>query len=192
VLYLWLINAVRMKLSRDEIIDKTIMYANQHGWGKTSVREISKEIGYSTIKIYSEFGDKAQLLQEIQKRGFRLLRDDYVKATLSKENPEDQLIEICLAHYHFALKHARYYELMFTHNDSLCKSISPDVLTQSAEPVRNVIEKITASKNITHFLHWFSLVHGFYEVAHKNLSKKGKDAEHVLEDIIRNFIKGIK
>ncbi|OAQ38956.1 hypothetical protein A5893_13035 [Pedobacter psychrophilus] len=181
-----------MKLSRDEIIEKTIVYANQYGWAKTSVREISKEIGYSTIKIYSEFGDKDQLLQEIQKKGFRLLRDEYVMATLSKENPEEQLIEICLAHYRFALKHSRYYELMFSQNNSLCKSISPEILTQAAEPVKSVIGKIASSKNIVHFLHWFSLVHGFYEVAHKNLSKKEKEAEKVLEDIIHNFIKGIK
>ncbi len=182
----------KMKFTREEILDKTIQYATKNGWNKTSVREISKEIGYSTIKIYSEFGDKDKLLQEIQKRGFRLLRDEYVKAAILKESAEDQLVEICLAHYRFALKHARYYELMFTHNDALCKSISPNELTQAAEPVRKVIDQINPRKSMTNFLHWFSLVHGFYEVTHQNLSKKGSEAEKLLEEIVRDFIKGIQ
>jgi hypothetical protein len=121
-----------------------------------------------------------------------LLRDEYIKASTLKENAEEQLVEICLAHYRFALKYSSYYELMFTHNDALCKSISPNELTQAAEPVRKVIDQINPSKSMVNFLHWFSLVHGFYEVTHQNLSKKGSEAEKLLEEIIRNFIKGIK
>lgn len=181
-----------MKLNRDDLLEKTIKYATENGWHKTSVREISKEIGYSTIKIYSEFGGKEGLLNEIQKKGFKLLREEYIKASSLKETPEEQLVEICLAHFRFAMNHSSYYDLMFTNNDSLCQSISPEILTYSAAPVKSVIEKIDSANVKIHFLHWFSLVHGFYEVAYKNMAKRGIEAELLLEKISRDFIKGIK
>lgn len=181
-----------MKFNREDLLEKTIKYATENGWHKTSVREISKVIGYSTIKIYSEFGGKEGLLNEIQKKGFVLLREEYIKASLLKDNPEDQLLEICLAHFRFSVNYGSYYDLMFTNNDSLCQSISPEILTFSALPVKSVIEKIAPENVKIHFLHWFSLVHGFYEVAYKNMSKKGTEAELLLEKISRDFIKGIK
>lgn len=181
-----------MKFTRDDILEKTVEFAQVHGWAKTSVREISKEIGYSTIKIYSEFGNKDKLLQEIQKKGFRLLRDEYIQASVSSINVEEQLIAICIAHYQFALQHTRYYELMFTNNSALCKSASSNEIRQAAEPVRQIIEKITGQDNMTHFMHWFSLVHGYYEVTSKDSSRKYDELKKVLAQIAVNFIKGIK
>lgn len=177
-----------MKQSSEGILQAALDYAKQHSWHKTTVREISKEIGYSTIKIYSEFGSKENLLQEIQKKGFRLLRDEYSKAASSDDNAELQLIEICMAHLRFAQNFTEYYDLMFSSNETFCKSVSADILMQAAEPVKNVLEKVTASKDIKHFLHWFSLVHGFYEVTKKNDNKN----ETMLKEIVLDFIKGIK
>ena len=120
------------------------------------------------------------------------MREEYVKASNSKENAEDQLLEICLAHFRFAVNFGSYYDLMFTNNDSLCDSISPEILTYAALPVKSVIEKIDPENVKINFLHWLSLIHGFYQSAYTNMTKRGTEAELLLEKISRDFIKGIK
>lgn len=181
-----------MKQDKSDILEATLKYAKINGWHKTSIREVSKEIGYSTIKIYSEFGNKENLLISIQDKGFRLLRDEYIKAIAYSENVEEQLLNICLTHYRFAHQNSEYYELMFNSNEAFCKKVSLDTVLQAAEPIKSVLEAITNRRDITDFLHWFSLVHGYYEVTKQNFTGNWKKGEVALTKMVNHFIKGIQ
>lgn len=181
-----------MKASREDIIEATLQLAERQGWANTSVREISRAVSYSTIKIYSEFGSKESLLAEVQQKGFRLLRDAYVAAISKMENPEDQLSELCKAHYLFSRKHARYYELMFQTNGVSCKNAAGEVLQHTSEPVRELIRQIAGHVDRTLFFTWWSLIHGFTVIMQGNFSLPEKEALTLLEAMVRNFIKGIR
>ena len=77
-------------MDKNKIIEQTIHLAQKKGWEKTSVREISKEIGYSTIKIYSDFGGKDGLLKEIQRKGFKGLKEVYLTSIDKGTDAADQ------------------------------------------------------------------------------------------------------
>jgi len=181
-----------MKVSTDQILDATIGLAKEVGWGNTSVRGISKRINYSTIKIYSEFGSKENLLVEVQKRGFRLLKRKYINSISNVSEPKEQFINLCIAHYTFARTHQRYYELMFQVNGVACKRATHETLSNAGEPVRNLIEELSGRMNTALFLGWWSMIHGFTLIAQNNFDITEREAIKVLRGIVENYIKGIE
>ena len=97
-----------MKPSKADILEKTIQLASDKGWADISVRGISKAIGYSTIKIYSDFGGKDKLLFEIQKQGFLILDEKYKEAISRLSSPKEKLIQISIAHIRFSFEQLVY------------------------------------------------------------------------------------
>ncbi|MCE2997176.1 MAG: TetR/AcrR family transcriptional regulator [Cyclobacteriaceae bacterium] len=181
-----------MKLSRDQILNTTLTIAKEIGWANTSVREISKRIRYSTIKIYSEFGNKDNLFIELQKRGFEVLRQVYVEASESGKNAEEQLHAICQAHLEFSFTHRTYYEIMFSLNGASCKGELGPTLKKTSEPVRAALEKIDGGASTEAFFNWWSLLHGFVVVTQNDASKSRKTKSEILRVLVQNLIKGLR
>ena len=174
-----------------DIYDAALNIASQHGWEKTSVREISKAIGYSTIKIYSDFQNKEGLLRAIQNQGFQLLKNEYQRSLQRNDDDEIRLQELTVAHYHFALKHRTYYDLMFQMNGSTCSLPESRVLEQTSLPVRSLLESIAGKADKALFFHWWALAHGFVAITNADQTKEA-EATALIRGIMRQFIKGIK
>ena len=179
-------------MEKTEIIQAVIDIAQAKGWDKTSVRDISKKINYSTIKIYSDFGSKDGLLQEVQKEGFRRLRRAYVKSGDNAIDATEKLVQLTLAHYRFARQHRAYYELMFQMNGSECSTPGGDVLQTASEPIRQLIQKIHGEVNRTLFFHWWALAHGFVVITDTQSKLSLAEALKMLSTIIRRFVSSIR
>ena len=180
-----------MKLNPNQILDASIDLAKEVGWENTSVREISKRINYSTIKIYSEFGSKENLLVEVQKRGFGLLKNEYINAISKSNEPKEQFTDLCIAHFLFANTHQRYYELMFQVNGVSCKRASHETLKNVGEPVRSLIKGLSGRMNTELFLGWWSMIHGFTLIAQNNFEMSPEESITILKGVVRNYIEGI-
>ncbi|MEL7123170.1 MAG: TetR/AcrR family transcriptional regulator [Bacteroidota bacterium] len=183
---------MKQLIGKNEIINTALKVAKEKGWEKTSVREISKAINYSTIKIYSEFGSKDGLLRAIQEKGFMMLKNEYLRSTQSNESAEAKLIELTVAHYRFAIHQKTYYDLMFQMNGSTCSLPSGAVLQNPSKPINELLSYITGYKvDKTLFFHWWALAHGFVAITNAGKTKE-EEAITMLRSIMKDFIKGIK
>lgn len=174
-----------------QIIEAAVKIAAQHGWEKTSVREISKAIGYSTIKIYSDFESKEGLLKAIQKQGFSLLRNEYKRSIQAQDTAEAKLVELTLAHYRFAVRQGAYYDLMFQMNGSTCALPQSDVLENASLPIRQLLETVAGKVDKALFFHWWALAHGFVTITQADKTRE-KEAIELLKVIVQQFIRGIQ
>lgn len=179
------------QINAQHIIDAALKLAAERGWEKTSVREISKAIGYSTIKIYSDFESKEGLLKAIQKQGFSLLKSEYMRSVQSADTVETKLIELTVAHYRFAVYQKTYYDLMFQMNGSTCSLPGGSVLENASLPIRELLQTIAGKADKTLFFHWWALAHGFVAITTADKTKEN-EAIATLREIMKNFIKGIK
>jgi AcrR family transcriptional regulator len=179
-------------MEKQEILEAALFIAHQKGWEKTSVREISKHIGYSTIKIYSEFDGKDGLYNAIQDSGFHLLKESYLQAIAGIDNAETQLIQLSKAHFRFALEHEKYYELMFKMGGTNCEVKDRNILFNASQPVRDAIFNICGKVDRILFFNWWVIAHGFIVIVGSQHKMPPEEAEKMLTAMVENFIKAIK
>ncbi|MEO1054085.1 MAG: TetR/AcrR family transcriptional regulator [Bacteroidota bacterium] len=174
-------------MDKDKIIEQTISLAQKKGWKKTSVREISKEIGYSTIKVYSDFGGKEGLLKEIQKKGFQQLKDVYLASMAKGKDPVGQLAKLTIGHFKFAKDNTHLYELMFSLNGAVSSFPDPELLKDTGSPVRALLQNIDGELLKHRFYHWWSIAHGFFSITMNNPHINDQEYEKLLKQIVKDF-----
>lgn len=82
------------------------------GPGALTVRRIAHEAGISTINVYSRFGGKDGLVEQLYLEGFRQLANA-MNAVPTTDDPLADLLQCGLAYRQFALEHTTYYAVMF-------------------------------------------------------------------------------
>lgn len=84
------------------------------GYQHVSMREITKQLGYSHGALYYHYKNKAELFYELVKIDFAKL-DELLEKVLQQpfNSPSEQLQAICLAYIHFCLTHRKQFEMMF-------------------------------------------------------------------------------
>lgn len=175
------------------IINAAIDIASESGWEKASMRNVSKRINYSTIKIYSEFGSKEGLMSAIQKKGFDMLRQTMMTAIEKKKTPEEQFLALNLAYYNFTKKHKAYYNLMFQMDGTNCPKVDGNILQHTSEPIRSLICQISgrpATKS--QFFNWWAMMHGYIAVTQGSMSKNEQEYITILKEMINRFIYALK
>ncbi|MEM9888018.1 MAG: TetR family transcriptional regulator [Bacteroidota bacterium] len=181
-----------MKVQSEEIFDKVIQFAEEEGWSNLTVRSISKQIGYSTIKIYSDYGSKENLLFEIQQGGFRKIRKYYLDAARQGTDKVQQLLEISCAHVHFSFNNKALYDLMFSLNGANCNA---NILTEKrkvAQELRAFIDPLHQQDKHTVFMQYYALISGLAIVVREMKGIDEKKLTHFVKSAIQNFIKGIQ
>lgn len=174
-------------MTREAIIAATLGIAEHKGWEKTTVRAISQAIGYSTIKIYADFGSKEGLFREIQARGFSQLLATYRDSIMPAVGGVETLVSLTLAHFRFARTHAALYDLMFQLGGAPCSLPGGDHLRITSEPVRACLEALHGQVDRTLFFHWWTLAHGFVAISRIDTSLDQAAAEVMLQKIVRQF-----
>jgi len=82
------------------------------GAGALTVRRIATAAGMSTMNVYSRFGGKDGVLDELFTDGFRRL-SDHMSATPQTDDPMADLRTCGAAYRQFARENPTYYSLMF-------------------------------------------------------------------------------
>ncbi|MEM6343423.1 MAG: TetR/AcrR family transcriptional regulator [Bacteroidota bacterium] len=178
-------------MERCEIIKAAVDLARKQGWPKTTVRAIAKEIGYSTIKIYSDFGNKNGLFKAIQKEGFLALRMAYDASEEEVQEPANRLVALSLAHYEFAMEHKPVYQLMFQMAGTNCDLEEEGQKFKSSQPIRDAIFELCGKVDRTLFFNWWVIAHGFIVTVAYDHQIPTEEAKPMLKQMVQNFIKAI-
>jgi AcrR family transcriptional regulator len=97
---------------RKGILDDTSDLLMREGTTALSMRRIAQLVGCSTTVLYTMFGNKQGLVDELYLRGFDMLRQT-LEAVPRCDYPQDYIHALCGAYRNFALAHSTYYAIMF-------------------------------------------------------------------------------
>src|SRR3954463_10061296 len=97
---------------RDTLLDAALRLLEERGPGALRIRDLSEATGKSTMGVYTHFGSKQGLLEQLYLHGFRRLEDG-LKTVAPAEDRRQELLAFALAYREFALDNEALYGLMF-------------------------------------------------------------------------------
>jgi AcrR family transcriptional regulator len=98
--------------TRQALLDAAHDLLAGEGPGALTVRRIATAAGMSTMNVYSRFGGKYGVLEELFTDGFRRLAEQ-MHAEPPSDDPLADLRRCSATYRRFAREHATYYSLMF-------------------------------------------------------------------------------
>lgn len=185
--------AIYQETLRQDILHQTLRLAGEEGWPGVSTRKIADRLQTSTTAIYHYFGGKDAILMELQREGFRQLRDVQVAAIGERPGkPKKQLKAVSLATLRFARENPERYALMFNLDGAACHSDSADEATGGMNQIKAVLRQLTDDDAESVWMHWFATMQGFVALARHDDHPEAADRfEQFVEEAISRFIKGL-
>jgi AcrR family transcriptional regulator len=98
--------------TRESLLEAALRLVEERGPGALRIRDLSEATGRSTMGVYTHFGSKQGLLEQLYLHGFGRL-EDRLKTVPSDESGRQELLAFALAYRAFALDNEALYGLMF-------------------------------------------------------------------------------
>jgi AcrR family transcriptional regulator len=98
--------------TRESLLEAALRLLEERGPGALRVRDLSEAVGKSTMGVYTHFGSKQGLLEQLYLHGFSRL-EDRLTTVPSAGNDEQEILAFALAYREFALENEALYGLMF-------------------------------------------------------------------------------
>jgi AcrR family transcriptional regulator len=97
--------------TRDTLLDAALLLLEEHGPAAVRVRDVATAAGQSTMGVYTHFGSKEGLLEQLYLHGFDRLADRL--ENVSSGGGRQELVKFATAYRAFALEREALYGLMF-------------------------------------------------------------------------------
>src|SRR3954453_9222285 len=98
--------------TRETLLDAALRLLEERGPGAQRIRDLAAAAEQSTMGVYTHFGSKQGLLEQLYLRGFQLL-EDRLNSVPSAGQGRQELLAFALAYRAFALDNEALYGLMF-------------------------------------------------------------------------------
>src|SRR5829696_168370 len=98
--------------TRDTLLDAALRLLEKRGPGALRIRDLAAAAEQSTMGVYTHFGSKQGLLEQLYLHGFRRLEERLDRVPSDGQGAQ-QLLEFALAYRQFALDNEALYGLMF-------------------------------------------------------------------------------
>ena len=98
--------------TRETLLDAALRLLEERGPGALRIRDLAEAAEQSTMGVYTHFGSKRGLLEQLYLDGFRLLKDR-LNTVPSGGGGWQELLTFALAYRAFALENEALYGLMF-------------------------------------------------------------------------------
>jgi AcrR family transcriptional regulator len=98
--------------TRETILEAALRLVEERGPGALRIRDVSEAVGKSTMGVYTHFGSKQGLLEQLYLLGFSRL-EDRLRNVPSAGDGREELVAFALTYREFALGNEALYGLMF-------------------------------------------------------------------------------
>ena len=98
--------------TRETLLDAALRLLEERGPGALRIRDLAAAAEQSTMGVYTHFGSKQGLLEQLYLHGFRRL-EDRLNSVPSDGQGRQELLAFALAYRAFALDNEALYGLMF-------------------------------------------------------------------------------
>jgi AcrR family transcriptional regulator len=97
---------------RQAILTAARTIAARDGWQAVTIRKVAEAIEYTPPVIYEYFKSKNDLLLALLIEGCRQLAESLQQAQTGEGSPEDLLLQVALAYWHFAFTAPELYQVI--------------------------------------------------------------------------------
>jgi AcrR family transcriptional regulator len=98
--------------TRETLLDAALRLLEERGPGALRIRDLAAAAEQSTMGVYTHFGSKQGLLEQLYLHGFERL-EERLDSVPSDGRGRQELLELALAYRRFALDSEALYRLMF-------------------------------------------------------------------------------
>jgi AcrR family transcriptional regulator len=98
--------------TRETLLEAALRLLEERGPGALRIRDLSDAVGKSTMGVYTHFGSKQGLLEQLYLHGFSRLEAG-LKTVPSAGDGRQELLAFAMAYREFALDNEALYGLMF-------------------------------------------------------------------------------
>jgi AcrR family transcriptional regulator len=159
---------------KDQIVKETIKILSEGGIETLSLREVAKKLNVTHQAPYHYFSDKAALLKEVKRQGFKQLGEVMEKASYPKSAPPFQrLKKVGEAYFDFCTNNPGLFRVMFSPTSEKNNERVPEAIAAFQillEPI-NQLQKDGYLKaqntELIALLGWTSM-HGLVSLANEN------------------------
>lgn len=183
--------------TRVNILKAAREIVKDEGWQGLSMRKIADKIEYTAPIIYEYFSNKEAILQELTCKGFRILTKDLENAKAGSDNPAEQLENMWLAYWNFALENKEMYQLMYGVEMTCCAQRNTDTDAPYVL-ITNVIKELMVDENPMpelikqKYFTFFSVIHGLISINIVGNGLSEQINKQILKDAINGIIRYIK
>lgn len=174
----------RVLAAADELLE-------QGGPAALRVRDVAAVAGMSTMAVYTHFGSKDGLLEELYVGGLDAL-DACLAAVPASDDPRADLLVLALAYRSFALEHENLYALMF---ERAMPDFVPSTPSRRAGLVafERLVERVTAWRGDARHAHlvWCAM-HGLASIELTHRRWGGPVMDHLQGDPEAAFVAAIE
>jgi AcrR family transcriptional regulator len=183
--------------TRTNILCSAFSIVKSEGWQALSMRKIAEEIEYTAPIIYEYFANKEAILEELNKKGYRMLTQQMQEASDKVISLEEKLEAVWTAYWNFAFEEKELYQLMFGVSMTCCREQEDADIDAPYDLVAGLISQLTniPLENEDEICRWYytywSIVHGLVSI---NLTNRGASDElnrRILQDAIKGITKAI-
>lgn len=185
---------------RDGLLDVAQELFEAGGIAAMSFRAISSQYDCSSMKAYSYFSSKADIVDALRVRAYLWLEAELTAASRSQADPVEALKSVAFGYFNAAVARPRMYELLYTphghkhetHAELIAAKVSALGVCQNAiEAVANLPEyTLKFEPNKAAHLFWIA-AHGLVSLQEGGFLVVGYEADEILPTLYETTIDGI-
>lgn len=99
---------------KEALLDAAQQYIERNEGEKFSLRGLSKEVGVTPSAVYNHFADKNALILAVKIRLYQNFNEFYAKRCAKSADPDRELVEMCLAYFHFSREYPSQFRFLFS------------------------------------------------------------------------------
>lgn len=98
---------------KEALIDEALKFIDANEVERLSLRRLARQVGVSPSAVYNHFSDKNALMLAIKLRLYQEINLYFEAHCDTDGDPEEQLLAICMAYYHFSQQHSAQFLMLF-------------------------------------------------------------------------------
>ena len=99
---------------KEALVSVAIELIEKDDMATLSLRRLSREVGVTPSAVYNHFADKDALLLAIKTRIYDHMNHFFAVHRSGTDDPEQELLEICLAYYHYSNEYTAQFQFLFS------------------------------------------------------------------------------
>jgi len=170
----------------------------EHGFGGTSIRDISRSTGVSLSGLYYYFKSKQQLLYLIQNTSFALILDRLELRLAGVSSPETRLRELIQNHVEYFLSHPNEMKVLSHEEDALSPPYRDEVDAIKRRYygiAREIFDQLALGSAVNArvaVLSLFGMMNWIYKWHNPNVDPAAAELTDTILGIFLNGVKGAK
>jgi AcrR family transcriptional regulator len=182
--------------TRNRLLEAAARLSADEGWKAVTVRRVAEEAGTTTRAVYSLFGSKQGLEEELHQAMFKRLLE-LMRASPTTADPRADLLELRHAYRTWATEHPDRYAALMRFSGPRAAGRSPEGLAAARAAtarLRQVIARcaaagLVADRDVDRLTtQWRAVAHGLAEFENRGLLPDGDQAwRSVLAAVIDGY-----